>query len=180
MDASEPPSTNAAGGTSQSLLVDVVRRVSLWDGQVADEQLRTAIQMAFNTAGDKYGQSEVSLLLTDDEEIRSLNATWRMNDKPTNVLSFPMNDTPHDTGSRHLGDIVLAFETVSGEAQEKRIPVAQHAVHLVVHGLLHLLGYDHEGTGEAERMEALETEILAALGLPDPYQEPALEEGDVR
>lgn len=180
MDASEPPSTNATGGNGQTLLVDVVRREPRWDDQVGDAQLRKAIQVAFDTAGDFSGPAEVSLLLTDDEEIRTLNATWRMNDKPTNVLSFPMDDAQQGTSARHLGDIVLAFDTVSREAEDKRMPVSQHATHLVVHGLLHLLGYDHETTDEAERMEALEARILATFGLPDPYREPVLEEGDVR
>jgi probable rRNA maturation factor len=117
-----------------------------------------------------------SLLFTVDEEIRTLNREWRVKDKPTNVLSFPMLTRAEllalepQGGPELLGDIALAFETCSREAAEKGIGLKDHAAHLIVHGLLHLAGHDHEaGEAAAEAMEALEIKALAKLGLADPY-----------
>lgn len=108
-----------------------------------------------------------TIVLADDAEVRRLNATWRGKDKPTNVLSFPAPETP---GPRpFLGDVILAVETICTEAGDMQVPPEHHFQHLVVHGLLHLLGYDHEADEEAEEMEALESEILGELGVPDPY-----------
>jgi probable rRNA maturation factor len=90
-------------------------------------------------------------------------------DKPTNVLSFPAPESPVALSSKPLGDIVIARETIDREAAERGIPLADHLRHLTVHGLLHLLGYDHDTEGDASKMESLETEILARLGIPDPY-----------
>jgi probable rRNA maturation factor len=119
--------------------------------------------------------AEVSVKFTDDAEVRSLNASWRGKDKATNVLSFPMLDaeTPLSQvgGDVLLGDIVLAHGICASEAAVKGLSVADHALHLVVHGMLHLLGYDHErGDAEAEAMEAVERRALAALGVADPYE----------
>jgi probable rRNA maturation factor len=109
-----------------------------------------------------------------DADVRTLNAQFRGKDKPTNVLSFPAQPPPPGALGRHeplpLGDVVLAAETVAAEARDLGIPVSHHVQHLVVHGLLHLLGHDHESDAEADRMEALETRILAVLGVPDPYR----------
>jgi probable rRNA maturation factor len=119
-------------------------------------------------------RAEVSLLLTNDAAARRLNREWRGKDSPTNVLSFPGNDAPLNLQGSHpvlLGDVVLAFETVRREADAEAKPIEWHLAHLLVHGTLHLLGYDHEGTEEAERMERREAEILAGLGVPDPYRE---------
>ena len=117
-----------------------------------------------------------SLLFTSDEEIHALNREWRQRDKPTNVLSFPMLAReellalPAEGPPELLGDVALAHETCAREAAEKRIPLADHAAHLIVHGLLHLAGHDHEtSAGHAEAMEALETKALALLGIADPY-----------
>jgi probable rRNA maturation factor len=117
-----------------------------------------------------------SVLFTCDEEIRALNAEWRGKDKPTNVLSFPMLersdlvDLAPDGPPELLGDIALAYETCIREAEDKGVPIEHHAAHLIVHGLLHLAGYDHETSDEeAEAMEALETKALAVMGLADPY-----------
>jgi probable rRNA maturation factor len=120
---------------------------------------------------------EISVKFTDDKEVQSLNAAYRGKDKPTNVLSFPMFEAElldslvmADGGEVLLGDIVLAAGICAREAEEKGISVPDHAAHLVVHGTLHLLGYDHEqGEEEAERMEAVEREALASLGIADPY-----------
>jgi probable rRNA maturation factor len=120
---------------------------------------------------------EVSIRLTDDTEVQTLNRQYRHKDKPTNVLSFPMVQPDlldslanTDDGEILLGDIVLAHETCAREAAEKHWPLAQYVQHLVVHGLLHLLGYDHElGETQATAMEALESAACMALGLPEPY-----------
>lgn len=117
---------------------------------------------------------EIGIVLTNDTEIRDLNRTWRGQDKPTNVLSFP-GDT--ETGLLDapilLGDVVVAFETAAREVDRDRMAasLADHLAHLIVHGVLHLLGYDHEIDSEAEEMERLETELLAKLGIPNPYQD---------
>ncbi|WP_159977641.1 MULTISPECIES: rRNA maturation RNase YbeY [unclassified Novosphingobium] len=117
-----------------------------------------------------------SLLFTSDAEVHVLNREWRAKDKPTNVLSFPMLergdllDLADDGPPEMLGDLALACETCTREAAEKNVPVEHHASHLIIHGLLHLAGLDHEtGEAEAEAMEALETKALAILGIPDPY-----------
>lgn len=117
-----------------------------------------------------------SLLFTSDEEIHALNREWRQRDKPTNVLSFPMLERddllllPLHGPPEMLGDIVLAHETCAREATEKGITLEAHAGHLIVHGLLHLAGYDHEiSDADAEAMERLEIKALALMGIEDPY-----------
>jgi probable rRNA maturation factor len=117
-----------------------------------------------------------SLLFTADDEVHTLNREWRERDKPTNVLSFPMLDRAEllsltlEGPPVLLGDIALAYETCLREAGEKGIPLDHHAAHLIVHGLLHLAGHDHElGTDQAEAMEALEVKALAGMGIADPY-----------
>lgn len=119
---------------------------------------------------------EIAVRLTDDAEVQALNRDYRGKDKPTNVLSFPQYDPGDfamlantDDGEILLGDIVLALETCTREAAERGIGVADHAVHLIVHGTLHLLGYDHQDNASGDAMEALETKALATLGLADPY-----------
>lgn len=114
-------------------------------------------------------EAEVSLLLCDDATIQQLNRDWRGLDRPTNVLSFPAPKGGPAHGPRLLGDIAVAFETTRREAEAEGKPVADHLTHLVVHGYLHLIGYDHEVETEALQMEALETSILADLGIADPY-----------
>ncbi|MET3712428.1 putative rRNA maturation factor [Sphingomonas trueperi] len=120
---------------------------------------------------------EVAVRFTSDEEVQTFNRQYRGKDKPTNVLSFPMIqpdllDTVtqnSDDGEVLLGDIVLAHGVCSVEAEERGISVEDHATHLIVHGMLHLLGYDHIEDGEAEAMEAMEQAAMAALNLHDPY-----------
>lgn len=119
----------------------------------------------------------VSLVMADDEEVHALNRQWRAKDRPTNVLSFPMlsrEEVLHaaaDEGAPGmLGDMILAHGVCQREAAEKGVSVETHATHLVVHGLLHLAGYDHElGEAEAEEMEDLERKALALMGIADPY-----------
>lgn len=117
-----------------------------------------------------------SLLFTSDAEVHALNREWRSRDKPTNVLSFPMLERGElealapEGPPEMLGDIALAYETCAREAAEKGVTLEAHATHLIVHGLLHLAGHDHVDSDEqAEAMEALETRILAKLGIADPY-----------
>jgi probable rRNA maturation factor len=117
-----------------------------------------------------------SVLFTSDAEIHALNREWRQRDKPTNVLSFPMLEREDllalsaDGPPVLLGDVALAHETCAREARERNIALGEHATHLIVHGLLHLAGYDHEiSTADAEAMEALETKALAICGIADPY-----------
>lgn len=120
---------------------------------------------------------ELSMKLADDAEVQALNAAYRNKDKPTNVLSFPMLQPGFmeatamaDDGEILVGDIVLAYETCAREAEEKGVSVRDHAVHLMIHGTLHLLGYDHvEHEDQAREMEAMETRALASLGIADPY-----------
>jgi probable rRNA maturation factor len=138
-------------------------------------------------------RADVSLCLADDKRLRALNARWRGVDKPTNVLSFPSAPTgaPAEAIGEHadqarrarldpdgaadpsrvatLGDIALAYETLAREAQDFGAPLADHYRHLLAHGFLHLLGYDHVTDEDAQRMEAIEIRILARLGVPDPY-----------
>ena len=118
---------------------------------------------------------ELSLRLTDDEEVRRLNARWRGKDQPTNVLSFPMAeaddlDAAGDGPELMLGDIVLARGVCAAEAGAKAIALEDHAAHLIVHGTLHLLGYDHGEDAAAADMEAREVRALARLGIADPYE----------
>jgi len=115
--------------------------------------------------------SEASVVLGSDALVRRLNRTYRGKDAPTNVLSFPYQKPPGAAldGGAYLGDVVLAAETVGQEAVARAIEPRHHLQHLVVHGLLHLLGYDHRADAAAEEMEGLEAEILATLGVADPY-----------
>jgi probable rRNA maturation factor len=160
-----PPRT-----TAQGLTVDILAESPRWEAQPrAEETVRRAIAQAAAIEGTAAPGAEVSVLLCDDAVIAALNARWRGRDEPTNVLSFPAPPAADPAAPAHLGDIAIACETVTREAQERDHPVAEHLAHLAVHGFLHLLGYDHGTDGEAERMERLERDILATLGIPDPY-----------
>jgi probable rRNA maturation factor len=136
----------------------------------------TAVTAAFGVAA--FAPSllvSLSIKLSDNGEVQTLNAEWRGKDKPTNVLSFPMLEA----GELHkikgtevlLGDIILAQGVCVAEAKEKGIPLADHVAHLIVHGTLHLLGYDHVDDAEAETMEMLEVKALASLGIANPYSD---------
>ncbi|MCP4330478.1 MAG: rRNA maturation RNase YbeY [Alphaproteobacteria bacterium] len=133
-----------------------------------------------SVAAPRGGNLEVSIVLADDQLVRALNRDYRGFDKATNVLSFPSDklDSPPLTEPLLLGDIVLAHETIIREAGSRGISIRDHVSHLVVHGVLHLLGYDHERNSDAEAMERVEVRILAGLGIGDPYRVvsmPALE-----
>jgi probable rRNA maturation factor len=139
----------------------------------AEAMILRAITAAAATIDAELDGVELAVMLTDDAGIRTLNKNWRGIDKPTNVLSFPAlqpSAPPRDDDPpRMLGDIAIAYETLRREADEEAKPFDHHLSHLAVHGFLHLIGYDHETDEEAEVMEALEREILAQLGIPDPY-----------
>ena len=152
-----------------------------WDSSTGLEELvcraaRAAVaESAFPQLGDSVRPVELSVRLTSDEEVRILNAQWRRKDKPTNVLSFPMAE-PYELeqGDEEgpellLGDVILAHGVCLREAEEKAIPFADHAAHLIIHGTLHLLGYDQDGDRDAADMEAREVRALARLGIKDPY-----------
>ncbi|MCK9914140.1 rRNA maturation RNase YbeY [Microbacteriaceae bacterium K1510] len=133
----------------------------------AEDTVRAAIAAA---AAFEPAAGEMSVILTDDAAIQALNRDWRKIDKPTNVLSFP-GSTPKIAGvPALLGDVIVAYETLAREADEEEKPVLHHLAHLVVHGYLHLLGYDHETDSEADAMEGLERQILARLNIADPYR----------
>jgi probable rRNA maturation factor len=155
--------------------LDVIAEEGEWSRLGDPEALtRRAVEAAFLIASDAPREDvEISVLLTDDAGVRDLNRDWRGQDKPTNVLSFPAPEQPGLPGPRHLGDIALAFETLLRESEAESKPFANHFLHLVVHGTLHLLGYDHELEAEAEIMEALEVKALATLGIADPYRDMA-------
>jgi probable rRNA maturation factor len=136
--------------------------VALPDAAAVAERAATA---ALGTAA-----GDVVVLLTDDATVRDLNARFRGRDQPTNVLSFPAADMTLPGQAPHLGDLVLAFGVCAAEAAAQGKSLADHLAHLTVHGVLHLLGRDHEDEAEAEAMEAEERTILARLGVADPYR----------
>lgn len=139
----------------------------------AEAVIHRAIGAAAEIADADVGEAELAVMLTDDSGIRTLNNNWRGIDKPTNVLSFqalqPTGPGGPDEAPRMLGDIAIAYQTTRTEADQEEKPFAHHLSHLAVHGFLHLIGYDHEKDDDAEAMEGLEREILAQLGIPDPY-----------
>ena len=153
-----------------------------WDSSRSWEQLarkaaEAAIaESAFPQLADSERPVEISVTLTGDEQVRALNAEWRGKDKPTNVLSFPMADERDLTRANVdgpellLGDIILAHGVCEAEAADKGVSVEQHATHLLVHGTLHLLGYDHHEDRDAADMEAREVRALARLGIANPYE----------
>jgi len=155
-------------------LTEVLVVADCWQTEPDVESvIHRAINAAAEIAGADVGDAELAVMLTDDSGIRTLNNNWRGIDKPTNVLSFPAlqptgTATPSDV-PRMLGDIAIAYETTRKEADDEQKPFDHHLSHLAVHGFLHLIGHDHENDDDAEAMEGLEQEILAHLGIPDPY-----------
>jgi probable rRNA maturation factor len=153
------------------LEIEVDHDSPLWAGApFAEGAARLAVAAAFAHAGLTCRDgAELSIVLTDDARIRALNAAWRGQDKATNVLSFPAVEPAMIATAPLLGDIVIAYETVEREARAQSISFRNHYVHLLVHGFLHLFGYDHLTEIEAAAMERLESEILHRLGIDDPY-----------
>jgi probable rRNA maturation factor len=152
------------------LKIDVLVDSDRWkEPGKARATVRRAIGQAAATVSTTG--TEVAIVLTDDSAIRQLNRLWRGIDAATNVLSFPTRRKTADEPP-HLGDIVLAYETIAREASAERKPFAHHVAHLAVHGFLHLLGYDHDKDAGAETMERTERKILRRLHIPDPYRPP--------
>ena len=147
-----------------------------WEARAAEAVAAALALTPFPSLTDAAPLVEVAVRLTDDAEVHQLNRDFRGKDKPTNVLSFPQVQDDlleslanSDDGEILLGDIVLARETCAREAEEKGISLEDHATHLIVHGTLHLVGYDHMDDASAGAMEALEVKALASLGLANPY-----------
>jgi probable rRNA maturation factor len=153
------------------LTPDIEIEDAAWTEALADAEALVLAAAEATLASEGAVSEGVTLLLTDDATIRDLNRRFRQQDKPTNVLSFPAPTNPE----RFLGDIALAYGVCAREAAEQGKPLAHHLQHLVAHGVLHLLGYDHMSDAEAFEMEGLERAVLAGLGIPDPY---AAGEGD--
>jgi probable rRNA maturation factor len=155
-------------------LTEVLIVADCWQTEPdAEAVIQRAIDAAAEIADADVGDAELAVMLTDDAGIQTLNSNWRGIDKPTNVLSFPAlqptgTGTPDDA-PRMLGDIAIAYQTTRREADDEQKPFDHHLSHLAIHGYLHLIGYDHEKDDDAEAMESLEREILAQLGIPDPY-----------
>jgi probable rRNA maturation factor len=154
-----------------SLTIDIARESPLWDAEPAAEAVIERAVAAALAVGrlDHAPAAELSVVLTDDAGIATLNGQWRRKDRPTNVLSFPAAPPHAIVAAPLIGDIVLAYETIAREAAADAMAFDDHLAHLAVHGLLHLFGYDHLDDDEAEKMERLETRILADLGVADPY-----------
>src|SRR5580700_7611310 len=152
------------------LKIDVLVDSDLWqDPAKARSTVRRAVAQA--AAAASTTGTELAIVLTDDSAIRQLNRLWRGTDAATNVLSFPSKQKTADEPA-HLGDIVLAYETIAREATAEGKPFAHHLAHLTVHGFLHLIGYDHDKDADAETMEQTERKILRRLNVPDPYRQP--------
>lgn len=149
----------------EAIQTDIAVLTDLWDGLAeAEDVVRTAVRAAAaHVAGRVPADAELSVALADDATVRNLNRDYRAKDKPTNVLSFPAAHGPL------LGDVVIAYETLQREAVEEGVAPRDHLVLLTVHGLLHLLGYDHLTEPEALEMESIETAILTGLGIKDPH-----------
>jgi probable rRNA maturation factor len=155
-------------------MTEVLVVADCWqDEPDAEAVIDRAVATAAEIVNAGLGEAELAVMLTDDAGIRTLNLNWRGIDKPTNVLSFPALPPTGaggpDDAPLMLGDIAIAYETTRKEADDEQKPFDHHLSHLAVHGFLHLIGYDHEKDDDAEAMEILEAEILAQLGIPDPY-----------
>lgn len=167
--------------TRPAAAVDIVQRCDGWPKlfpgarRLVRNAARRAVARGMADRGwPPAGRVEVAVVLADDVELARLNRRFRGKRGPTNVLSFPAAapDAPVPPGAPLvLGDLVLALETVRREAAAQQKPGADHLAHLVVHGILHLIGYDHHSETDAQRMESLEKSILAELGVPDPYRD---------
>ncbi|MBI2261538.1 MAG: rRNA maturation RNase YbeY [Caulobacterales bacterium] len=148
-------------------MIEVEIEDEAWTAALPDP---AAVAARAATAALGAVEGDVVVLLTDDATVRELNARFRDKDRPTNVLSFPAAEMTLPGRAPHLGDLVLAFGVCATEAEAQGKTLADHLSHLTVHGVLHLLGRDHEAEAEAEEMEAEERSILASLGVADPYR----------
>lgn len=155
-------------------MLDIDMEAGPWSEVPGLEALaqRAAEAALASASGADAGSMAATLLLTGDREIAELNRQWRGQDRPTNVLSFPATFPAIPGEPRQLGDIAVAYETVAREAVAEGKSVADHAAHLIVHGVLHLLGQDHGNDSDAETMERTEIAALCSLGIADPYRDP--------
>ena len=154
-------------------MIDVLIEDEGWDAVLPDELPGACLGAVRDELPRAPLDRTMTALFTSDDAVQALNRDFRHKDKPTNVLSFPSDPIPGlPDDMQPLGDLALAREPCLQEAAEKEIPAKDHIAHLIVHGLLHLLGYDHLSEGEAEEMEDLERRILERLGVGDPYAEP--------
>ncbi len=165
---------------STKVSVDVQRASAAWRRVPrASAIARKAARQAAGLGGvPLLDGAEIAVSLADDSRVREANREFRGKDAPTNVLSFPAAPPQRIGASPFIGDVILAYETVAAEALAEGKRIEDHLAHLVVHGVLHLIGYDHMTDDEAERMELLETAILATLAIADPYAAPAAQEMD--
>jgi len=175
--AASADDSSVGSETPERLSVVIVNEAGDWSAFAAAERAieTAAAALAEHSGCVRARGAEASVVLGDDALVRSLNQTYRGKDKPTNVLSFPFQVPRGRARNGILGDVVLAAETVAHEAAERGIPPVHHLQHLVIHGLLHLLGFEHETDAEAETMERVETEILATLAIADPYASDGIE-----
>lgn len=155
-----------------SVTIEIATESAAWEALPgAETAVRRAVEAALRD--ERIDEGEIGIVLTDDARIQTLNRDFRKTDKTTNVLAFPAPTHPgHDSkqlGPKPLGDIALGYETLAREAETEGKTAEHHLMHLVVHGTLHLLGFDHDNDTDAEAMEARERAILAGLGVPDPY-----------
>ena len=170
--AAAPPDPNPAQGALPQIETDVLFQSQAWHDVGLDAALIQSAAAAAVRAAEltESGPCELTILLTSDANVHNLNSKWRGQHRPTNVLSFPLDAEAAQIGDiRMLGDVVLAFETVSREARDSGLPLGDHVAHLVVHGVLHLLGYGHENDAAARVMENLEVRVLDGLGISNPY-----------
>lgn len=161
------------------MLTDTIIEDARWEAAGLVELTETAAQAALTHLNIDPSDHEIVVMGCDDQRIMALNDEFREKAKPTNVLSWPYEDLSAEVDGddpllpeeEELGDIAISFETCTREAEEQGKPFAAHVTHLIVHGVLHLIGYDHIRDADATLMERLEGEILGKLGLPDPYRE---------
>ncbi len=160
------------------MTVDVLIEDARWEALGLDALAAKAVPAVLRHLGLEPSEWEVTVMGCDDARIAELNGTFRDKSQATNVLSWPSEERGAEVpgtapllpaGDPELGDIALAYETCQREAAEQKKPVSQHILHLIVHAVLHLLGYDHERDGDGDLMESVEIAILAELGVPDPY-----------
>jgi len=158
-----------AGG-DVAVIVDIVHPAWRDLGRGLDASVSAAARAAIACSAQPVSNgAELGVRLTDDADIRDLNRAWRDRDAATNVLAFALNDAPGSGAYAMLGDVVIALETCRDEARDQDKTIMDHLTHLVVHGTLHLLGFDHQDEAEADAMESLERTVLEGLGIADPY-----------
>ena len=175
-----------SGQTPAPLALDIVVEDVAWPEAVTNDAFAAAIAAEVARHIEFETPERAALAFADDAHVQRLNLQYLGKDKPTNVLSFPAHRPPIgdaqgidtvDSDDEFISDIILAPETVEREAAEQGLAFEHHVTHLMVHGILHLLGYDHERTDSAEEMEALEIDIFAGLGVPNPYTEELVDAG---